>query len=1840
MNIAPRRNRSNDLTNRKRSRRHLRSAFLLPFLIAVCLVSVVAGGVIFTGRAFKAKAAPQQEQVSNVAQQLSASAAQQIQALLDEKENRTPAQQKIDSQLLYAAKMASGQPITANVQTLAVNVSQNSEGRVEVDITAVVDDSLIKSLEAGGAKIIASVPEFNSIRAEVSLANLEQLAALPKVVFIQPKQEYNVSDSGRTPSRGGFAARAARVRSNLAKALKVSPEDDVPIGSGAMTNVVNRSEGDVAHRADAARGTFNTNGSGVKIGVLSNGVVSMAQAQATGDLPSDITVLAGQTGAGDEGTAMLEIVYDVAPGAKLYFATANTSIASFAQNIRNLRAAGCDIIVDDVFYFVETPFQDGQGPGVLSTTNGGIVAQAVNDVTANGALYFSSAGNSGNKNDGTSGTWEGDFTDGGVSAIPGLTAGTVHDFDTTTAGTQFDQVTVAGSPIYSLYWSDPLGGSTNDYDFFAVNSAGTAVTASSTNLQTGTQDPYEPITASAAGSRLVVVKKATAVARFLHITTNRGRLAISTAGTTQGHANGPDSYCVAATPAAGAFGGPPNPTGPFPGVYNSSNAVELFSSDGPRRLFFNGNGAAFTPTDFSSTGGVNRQKPDLTAADGVSVTGVGGFGSPFYGTSAAAPHAAAIAGLIKSARPDFTPAQIRTALTSSAIDIETPGVDRNAGAGIVMAYQSLQAAGVTGTANLRVGSVTVAEVGGNGNGSVEPGEEGTLSVQLTNTGVNDATGITATLTTDTPGVTVRVPGTSTYPNIVAMTGVAVNDTLFRFVVDSGAPCPATVHFILTISYTGGPSPKALDFTVSVSQTTNISTTLDAIPPANGPNFTATTGNNQVGRLVRTGTPSACGIVKANPLLNDLAVRRYDAYSFPNNSPFPICVTVTLTTSVANAANIQSVSYGPIYDPANPSDNYLGDIAGNGPASRSYSFTVPASTNFVVVVSELSPASPAIPYTLRVDGLPCSAAPANQPPVNVVPAVQTTNEDTSLVFSAANGNQISVSDPEAGNDPIQVSLSAVNGALTLNGTAGLTFSVGNGFANTAMTFTGSITNINNALNGSSFNPMSNFNGSASLSITTNDKGFTGSGGAKTDTDTIAINVNPVNDAPVITVPGPQSTVENTPLTFAVGFNNRISLDDVDAGNSPLKMTISVTNGTFSLNGNNGLTFTTGDGVDDPAMVFTGTLTWINSAIHGLTFKPAQGFSGAAGLSITADDQGNTGSGGALTDNKNIAITVADGGTLQFSAPTFSVNEDGGNATITVTRSGGSAGTATINYATSNGTATAGPDYAATSGTLTFASGETTKTFTVPVTNDSIDEPDETVNLTLSSPGGSGAVGTPSSAVLTIVDTTPAPTLSINDVSVIEGNSGVSSATFTVTLSAASGNTVTASYATADQTALAGSDYLAASGTVTFSPGEVTKTIAVTVNGDTINENNETFLVNLSSPVNATFIKAQGVGTITNDDTSTVQFSASNFNANESGGNVTITVTRTGSLTAASVDYATSEAGATSTCDVNTGFASSTCDYITARGTLDFAVGEASKTITILLNNDLYVEGPETFNLTISNARGGQLGSPSTATVTIVDNDTTAPTTNPLDDARFFVREQYHQFLNREPDQGGLDFWTNEITKCGSDAKCVSQRRIDVSAAFFIESEFQQTGFFVHRMYKASLGVRPTYLQFVADRGELHPGPTLEPDKTFLLADFVQRSSFVTKYASAQAGSAFVDAILQTVQTSSNLNLSSKRPELIAEYANGTDQVDSRSRVVRKIVDYPEYQKAETNPAFVLMQYFGYLTREPDQGGLDFWLNVLNSTNPSNFRGMVCAFINSAEYQKKYSGVVTRNDSVCK
>jgi subtilisin family serine protease len=245
----------------------------------------------------------------------------------------------------------------------------------------------------------------------------------------------------------------------------------------------------------------------------------------------------------------------------------------------------------------------------------------------------------------------------------------------------------ARSPFddYVLHWSDAFGASGNDYDLFLLNSTGTTVKGFSTNTQSGSGDPVEEIYVpggSANNDRLVVVLFSGSP-RALHIDTERGVLTIATSGATIGHNAGLNTVSMAATAWNSAHAG----TRPFNGT---SNPVEVFSSDGPRKIFFNPNGTAITPGNFlfATAGGATLQKPDLTAADGV-FTKTPGF-LPFFGTSAAAPHAAAIAALVAQARPDYTNAQIKAAMVASALDNMAPGADRDGGFGVAMALQAVQ----------------------------------------------------------------------------------------------------------------------------------------------------------------------------------------------------------------------------------------------------------------------------------------------------------------------------------------------------------------------------------------------------------------------------------------------------------------------------------------------------------------------------------------------------------------------------------------------------------------------------------------------------------------------------------------------------------------------------------------------------------------------------------------------------------------------------------------------------------------------------------------------------------------------------------------------------------------------------------------------------------------------------------------------------------------------------------------------------------------------------------------------------------------------------------------------
>ncbi|MEZ6016094.1 MAG: S8 family serine peptidase [Planctomycetota bacterium] len=559
------------------------------------------------------------------AQDLPQSVRLQIEAIHQEKHARTPAEQKLESNLLYLARESTGRRAVDGAPSIVSRIAAEPDGRVVVDLACKPSAALRAAIvEAGGVVEFESV-RFESIRARVFPTALLELSRRADVARIR---------KGHQPTRH----------------------------TGSVT-----SEGDVAHNAAASRTTFSVDGTGVKVGVISDSADGSANSISLGDLPPTFTVLPGLFGSGSgEGTAMSEIVHDLAPGAELFFASAEGGKAAFATSILQLRAAGCDIIVDDISYRNEWQFQDDE------------IGQAVNTVVASGAVYISSSGNEGSLYRNNSTTWEGDFVDGGAGAGPLAGAGRVHSF-----GSQTWNAMVSDTSDGTLQWSDEYNSSSNDYDLFVLDAAGAAVVSSSTDPQNGTQEPFEFVYGVQPGERIVVVKfGASAADRYLRLSFTGGPLLIGTAGQTIGHAGTPNCICVAASEAPAVF---PNP-------FSTASMTENSSSDGPHKMFYLPNGTPITPGNFLASGGMTVQTPALTAADGVVTTLPTNSGlNPFYGTSAAAPHAAAIAALVKQRNPSLTNTEIRSILESSCLDIEAPGFENNSGNGILMADLALAA---------------------------------------------------------------------------------------------------------------------------------------------------------------------------------------------------------------------------------------------------------------------------------------------------------------------------------------------------------------------------------------------------------------------------------------------------------------------------------------------------------------------------------------------------------------------------------------------------------------------------------------------------------------------------------------------------------------------------------------------------------------------------------------------------------------------------------------------------------------------------------------------------------------------------------------------------------------------------------------------------------------------------------------------------------------------------------------------------------------------------------------------------------------------------------------------
>ncbi|MFN2577749.1 MAG: DUF4394 domain-containing protein [Pyrinomonadaceae bacterium] len=762
------------------------------------------------------------------------------------------------------------------------------------------------------------------------------------------------------------------------------------------------------------------------------------------------------------------------------------------------------------------------------------------------------------------------------------------------------------------------------------------------------------------------------------------------------------------------------------------------------------------------------------------------------------------------------------------------------------------------------------------------------------------------------------------------------------------------------------------------------------------------------------------------------------------------------------------------------------------------------------------------------------------------------------------------------------------------------------------------------------------------------------------------------------------------------------------------------------------------------------------------------------------------GALIGDGQGIGTIIDDdpGGTLQFASSIFSVNENNGTATINVTRTGSLVGTVTVDYATSNGTASAGEDYGNTAGTLSFGPGVTSRTFDVPILDDSIVEGTESVNLTLSGATGGASIGTQNTATLLISeDESPRDTFAVtvtnrllsfrseapqvvNAIGPITGlqagetivgidvrpgngqlyavgnNGGVgrlytinttnAAATLVATLTAdptdasspyaglngsdfgvdfnpvadrlrvvsdtdqnlrinpANGQVITdtgLAYASGDLNFGSNPNIVAAAYTNNV-PGATTTTLygidsnldflatqnppnngtlnsvgALTVNtrgvtGFDIRPSNNVGFASLTAPGdtlskfytidlatgNATLLGPIGGTELVRDialapPVGLIQFSAASASVSEGAGKVTLTVTRTGnSAIPASVKFAT-----------NDGTAVQKGDYTIALGTLQFAPGETSKTFDLLIVDDGFAEGPESFTVDLSSPTGDfAISGNTSATVNITDNDPVPSATNPIDVTSFFVRQQYLDFLNREPDASGFAFWSNEINSCGTNNQCIAVKRINVSAAFFLSIEFQETGGNVLRIQRAAFGqfsndaaTRTPYLQFMRDARQVGLGvivgqagyqTVLENNKQAYAMQVVTSPAFIAKYSLSMNASTYVNALFSSARIFSPPT--SERNAAIAAF--GAGGTPGRVAALRSVADSNSVRKQELNPSFVLMEYYGYVRRnstdppdDSDDNGYSFWLGKLN-----DFKGdfvqaeMVKAFLSSTEYRQRF------------
>ena len=578
---------------------------------------------------------------------------------------------KVSSHLLEARRLARQGKTVQQIQEEVPGLPfRNNLLEIEVRLRT-LSPEIVAQVQAIGMQVTGVYYEYARIVGLCDLELLDEIATIPEVTTIHP---------------------------NYPPQLQ----------TGSVT-----SQADTSIRADLARSTFGVNGSGINVGVLSDsfndtrgGTVTGAGCsrtltgstpQTSGDLPAAVTLLDnGPGGRTDEGAGMAELIYDLAPGAGIMFHTAVRSEADFAQGITELHNCGADVIVDDVIYFAEPMFQNG------------IVAQAAQAAVDNGVPYFSSAGN--NATFGVDETYL-DANPLDDQAFPQPTGNDFHDFG---GGDRFAEITIPpGCGVrLVLQWNEPFSGTlglgaSSDLDLYVCTQTNPAtclprsIDSQGCTFGAGIQqgDPLEIMLQTNTSTSPVTVN--VAVEHYCGNENVRFRMAVfGTCNLTSGYSFESGIFDKAQIYGHAAAAGVEAVAAVFYGeidtggnVYspNGQIDVEPFSSlGGNLPFYFDGSGNPLPGAPIS------RFKPEIAAPDGTNTSFFGvdsGFDadtSPnFFGTSAAAPHAAAVAALMLDANPTLTPAQIRSVLASTATDSESSGVDFLSGSGLIDAFDAV-----------------------------------------------------------------------------------------------------------------------------------------------------------------------------------------------------------------------------------------------------------------------------------------------------------------------------------------------------------------------------------------------------------------------------------------------------------------------------------------------------------------------------------------------------------------------------------------------------------------------------------------------------------------------------------------------------------------------------------------------------------------------------------------------------------------------------------------------------------------------------------------------------------------------------------------------------------------------------------------------------------------------------------------------------------------------------------------------------------------------------------------------------------------------------------------------